>query len=601
MSPFVERASHWPATIGSFIAGAAGAALALLACFEVLPPVFVDPSGMEVAIHLLPFIGELSRLTTATCGPAGYIPDVGCWSSALLEAVSRATVAGVLLPRLAIVLVAGMVGGWMAAVRISAATPPRDRLIHLRGRRLRHGFDGRRSLRREVARAGRPVRSGLWLVPHVQLSREVESRNILALGTQGSGKTALLRGWVEQLVERSDRVVLHDVKGDFVGGLPAERMILWAPHDERSAAWDIGRDIVNRAAALEFATLSVKAAEHDAMWADGARALWADAVMVLIARCGEKWTLPQLYDLLTSSPQAFRDSLVETGAASAELIAIDDEGGVQRTSMSLLITLWVAAMTSLKPLADAWDDVPSHRRFSLRDWLSEDTRLPRVLVIARSAEYAALSSLAGALLIERLAGTILSPGRAIDPAQRIAFVLDEFAELGRLRRLPALLSVGREYGVIAIAALQDLGQLVEAYGETAARALEARFGIKAILRLSAGDTAERISKTLIGDRLVEYSEDRPAGAPPTWTPQVKRESHPAVGPERLESDLGVIRRSKTTLIRCMVTGIGDPALVDVPITVWPSRRAAVRPARWITGKAVEKPGDDGSAAPGRTG
>src|SRR5690606_4237771 len=104
------------------------------------------------------------------------------------------------------------------------------------------------------------------------------------------------------------------------------------------------------------------------------------------------------------------------------------------------------------------------------------------------------------------------PGRKRNPSRKIALVLDELAELGRLSRLPNLLSVGREVGVITIAAVQDLGQLTAIYGETVAKALEARFGIKVIGRLTAGDTAERISKVLIGDRLVEFFDPRPAGA-----------------------------------------------------------------------------------------
>lgn len=580
MSPFFERRSAWPAWAGAILAATGAVILAALVCFELMPPVIANRQGNTMPITLIPFATEMIEIGRRTCG-SGWVPDPARWGAALIDAIAHPAASAVLLPRLIIVAAAALIAGWVALDRISMSTSARDRLTHLRGRRLRHDWDGRQSLRRHIARSGRPQRDDLWLVPHVQLNRASESQNVLAIGTQGSGKTALLRGWLEQLIERGDRVVIHDVKGDFLEGLPADRLILWAPHDARSAAWNIAADITDRAAALEFATLAVKGAEHDAMWADGARALWADAVMALMADHGECWTIAQLYELLTSSPEMFRDTLERTGAASAELIAFDDDGGVQRTSMSLLITLWVAALTSLKSLADAWAEVPDSRRFSLRDWLDEGTKLPRVLVIQRSAAYPALSSLAGALLIERLAGTVLAPGRSLDPTRKLALVLDEFAELGRLQKLPTLLSVGREFGVIAIAAVQDLGQLVATYGETTARALEARFGIKIVLKLTAGDTAERVSKVLIGDRLVEYAEERPAGAPPGWAQQIKRETHPVVSPERLESDLGVRPRKNTPLIRCLVAGLGDPAMVDVQVTGWPRRRDASRRAAWL--------------------
>lgn len=371
-------------------------------------------------------------------------------------------------------------------------------------------------------------------------------------------------------------------------GLPADRMILVAPHDARSAAWDIVRDIGDRAAALEFATGSIKAAQADSMWADGARALWADAIVSLVSEHGRGWTLRHLYELLTSPPEDFRAALVQGGAASAELIAFDDEAGVQRTSMSLLITLWVAALTTLKPLVDAWDDVPAGRRFSLTDWLRGDTTLPATIVIQKSAEYPELSALVGGLLVERLAGLALAPGRKRNPSQKIALVLDELAELGPLRRLPNLLSVGREVGVVTIAAVQDLGQLTAIYGETVARTLEARFGIKVIGRLTAGDTAERISKVLIGDRLVEFFEPHPGGANGTEAPQKRRESNPVFPPERMETELGVRRFRGKALIRCLVLGLGNPALLDVPFTAWPERRPAHRAAAWTRKRPVRR-------------
>lgn len=204
-----------------------------------------------------------------------------------------------------------------------------------------------------------------------------------------------------------------------------------------------------------------------------------------------------------------------------------------------------------------------------------------MIVIQKSAEYPELSALVGGLLIERLAGLVLAPGRMRNPARKIALVLDELAELGRLHRLPNLLSVGREVGVITIAAVQDLGQLVEAYGETVARTLEARFGIKVIGRLSAGDTAERISKVLIGERLVEFFDSNPAKADRSQFPQKRRETHPVFPAERMETELGVRRFRGRLLVRCLVLGLGDPALVDIPFIAWPDRRPAHRPAAWL--------------------
>lgn len=590
MNPFLETRSSWPARTGAFCAALITLALALMAFFMLLPPVLAHPHAGPVSLRLPLLTEELWRIAVqADCGSGlASILAVDCRAAAVWRAVAEPAVASALLPRSLLIILAVIVAGWVTFDRVSLATPRSDRVLHVRGRRLHQDAAARRSLHRHLAGIGRPQEQSLWLLPHVQLPPAVESYNVLAIGTQGSGKTGLLRAWLEQLIERGDRVVVHDVKGDMTAGLPADRMILVAPHDSRSAAWDIARDIGDRAAALEFATRSIKAAQADSMWADGARALWADAIVSLVLEHGRAWTLRHLYDLLTSPPEAFKTALVRGGAASAELIAFDESGDVQRTSMSLLITLWVAALTVLKPLVDAWEDVPAKRRFSLTDWLGDNTTLPATIVIQKSAEYPELSALVGGLLVERLAGLALAPARKRNPARKIALVLDELAELGRLRRLPNLLSVGREVGVVTIAAVQDLGQLTETYGETVARTLEARFGIKVIGRLTAGDTAERISKVLIGDRLVEFFEPRSGGMNKGEPPQKRRESHPVFPPERMETELGVRSSRGRTLIRCLVLGLGDPALLDIPFTAWSERRPAHRPAAWRRARPVRQ-------------
>lgn len=585
MNPFTEVASRWPARFGGCCAAGLVLLLSLLVFFAIMPPVLSLPGQRPVSFNLVLLMQEfwtIGRRADCGLGLTGMLA-LDCRIAAIWQAIVPSPILQGLLMRGILTLLALGVAAWIAFDRILAATSKTDRLEHIRGRRLRQDASARKFLRHYLAGVGKPVPDGLWLVPHVQLPSAAESYNVLAIGTQGAGKTGMLRAWLEQLIARGDRIIVHDVKGDMTAGLPADRYILVAPHDARSAAWDIARDITDRAAALEFATRSIKAARADSMWADGARALWADAIVSLARKHGRSWTLRDLYELLTSPPATIKSELEASGAASAELISFDESGGVQRTSMSLLITLWVAALTTLKPLVDAWAEIPLARRFSLSQWLSERGSLPKTIIIQKSAEYPELSSLVGGLLVERLAALVLAPGRPRNPSRKVALVLDELAELGELRRLPNLLSVGREVGVMTIAAIQDLGQLVETYGETTARTLEARCGIKVIGRLTAGDTAERISKVLIGDRLIQFVEAAQAGANNNAPPETRRETHPVFPPERMETELGVRTVRGTALIRCLILGLGDPALLDLPFTAWPDRRHAHKPAHWMRG------------------
>lgn len=93
---------------------------------------------------------------------------------------------------------------------------------------------------------------------------------------------------------------------------------------------------------------------------------------------------------------------------------------------------------------------------------------------------------------------------------------------------------------------------------------------------------------LIGDRLVEFFEPHPGGANGTEAPQKRRESNPVFPPERMETELGVRRFRGKALIRCLVLGLGNPALLDVPFTAWPERRPAHRAAAWTRKRPVRR-------------
>ncbi|MGO8301449.1 hypothetical protein ACC841_36240, partial [Rhizobium ruizarguesonis] len=74
-------------------------------------------------------------------------------------------------------------------------TPPIENLTVTRGRRIETGPYAFRALRHAVHRHGPPQAHDLWLLPQVQLNAASAARNLLLVGTQGSGKTGLLRAF----------------------------------------------------------------------------------------------------------------------------------------------------------------------------------------------------------------------------------------------------------------------------------------------------------------------------------------------------------------------------------------------------------------------
>jgi GTPase SAR1 family protein len=62
----------------------------------------------------------------------------------------------------------------------------------------------------------------------VQLTPVTEAANILVMGDQGSGKSAVIRGWTEQILARGERAIIHGAKGDVLASARS-RTFCWSP------------------------------------------------------------------------------------------------------------------------------------------------------------------------------------------------------------------------------------------------------------------------------------------------------------------------------------------------------------------------------------
>jgi hypothetical protein len=402
------------------------------------------------------------------------------------------------------------------------------------------------------------------------------------VGTQGAGKTGLLRAYINQLLARTGLIFILDIKGDMVSGLPTDEFILVAAHDARTWALDLGGEIQSRQIAVEFATKGIKGSKQDPMWAPAARSILADLAMVLRARRRENWGWTELRDLALSSPADIRSALAEIKAPSAGLITLGDNPDDNRTVMSILITLWVAILTTIHPLAEAFVGIPPERRFTVKAWMTGETELPRAMIFQKSPDFPELSALLGSFLAERVAAAALSPSRRGGKALPLAMVLDEFAEVP-IDRLDQLLSLGRECQVFTIGALQSLNQMRSLVDANKASTIEERFGIRIVLRLEPGDTVKRINEAWLGERRV--SRIREATAEELKLGSTKpRETvkEPVIPPELLSDELGVRTTVNGLTIRLLVSGFPSVGIVDVPLTAWPDRREAHVPARWLS-------------------
>src|SRR5690606_4758763 len=102
--------------------------------------------------------------------------------------------------------------------------------------RLLTGSAAMAGLKAEAAAECEVHGAGLKLHPSFpfRISLDRETRHALLLGSIGGGKTQAALPILLAAIERDDRVIVHDMKGDFTAGLPGDPLIV-APWDRRSA------------------------------------------------------------------------------------------------------------------------------------------------------------------------------------------------------------------------------------------------------------------------------------------------------------------------------------------------------------------------------
>lgn len=478
--------------------------------------------------------------------------------------------------QISLIVASALIGGLVTLVSSMRHAPLRETAPTSRGNRLLYDADARFSFRRYLRRSGKADDNSLWLMPHVQLTKNAEAYNLGVIGSHGSGKTGVLRGWIEQILKRNVLAIIHDAKGDMTEGLPQNDFILVAARDNRTWLWAIGRDITDANAGYELAAKFIPTeTTSESIWSDSARSILSALIETLQNERGVNWGWEELYQRVFQTPMQIRSCLVAFESPVADLIELDDQGSLSRTSQSILLTMWIAALKSIRPIAIISKSVPQDRRFSISEWMSPSSTLPKTIVLQHAADYPILSTALSGLLIEIVAGKILAPSSPNRSTPWLHLVLDELPVLRRLERLPELLNVGREKGVRCIAATQDWEQIEKIYGSEDAKTLEARLRIKIVCQLGISATRHHVVEHFGGERTIvewDYAGEN--------KPKTRRESRvPVIEHHQLSDELGVIQTGNQTNVRVVIFGLGSPGIVNIPFTAWPSQRDAHVPLK----------------------
>lgn len=496
--------------------------------------------------------------------------------------------------RYVLLAVPAMLAGLVAARTIYRRTSRTEPFatVHADDPRLFYDVDAERQLQYELNLVhGRQSKRGIRLSPHLTLPFAAENQFTLVVGDKGSGKSNLIRAFASQFVRRGDRTLLHCVKGDVTRSFKPDEAVLLAPHDADGWAWDIGKDVTDESGLQELAVATIPSSDQP-FWSQTARALFVDiAKSMLLDLQGRPWTIEDLVRRMLADPVEIEQRIRTLDLSSSPLLMMGEDG-MSSTAFGVMATLWSGVLNTLRPLVFAWRAHPPKRRFSLTAWLSPDYTGPKVVILQTSAIHRELTQLVSRLLLSRIIAKICDSSLSVSSSRRITFVLDEFAALGRVENIESALAIGREKGLVVVAALQSLNQLPHIYGADVGKILLDLFGIRIFLKLSAGQSAEEASR-LIGRRTIRYWEhnlapvanDRRKLVPVTA-------ERPLVSAAVLQGELGVGRQPGRDDVRVsgIVTAGKNAHWITWPMSRWAAVRGKSSPAPWLRSLHRPKPG-----------
>lgn len=342
----------------------------------------------------------------------------------------------------------------------------------------------------------------MFLGWHLDLGRETRHFNLI--GGIGSGKTIIMTRMINAAIERRDKVLIFDQKGDYTkevsptshDGVEREPVLL-APQDTRSSVWNIAADLVVSQDAIELARRLIPMTENP-FFAQSARAVLAGCTIKLMAEKGKRWTWSDLINETRQDQETLLRIMLRYHKG-ADIFLIADYKQVMSTLGQLETNMAVLNM-----LATAWPDYRNKKLFSMRDWLVNKTD-DRTIIIQHYGRFSELSD-GWISALYAVAITTVTDSTLLDDQdlRRIWFFLDEWAQLPIVENFQSFITVGRSKGICVVLGLQDAAQIASKYGPDILKTILASIGTTMIMRINHGDTAKSLEENFGQTQYIDY-------------------------------------------------------------------------------------------------
>eukprot|EP01037_Dinobryon_pediforme_P006258 gene6258-6329_t len=403
---------------------------------------------------------------------------------------------------------------------------------------------------------------GVMLAPGLALPGKAEYESFFAVGLPGAGKSVIIEGVTRQAIDRGDRVVLLDVKGELsnkINSFLGPRYCAALGMGSLCLVWQIGLDgQTDRAASRIAATLIPES--RDPIWSAASRLVLKGLLRRLNRQHGKTWGWQHLQSEISRPIEEIAKRLWAVMPQVAEILR---GRGEEPTSMSLSILFNMVAHISEIVDACAAMEAEGRRRISLTEWAQGRSRR-RVIVLEHDLSNADNSELLLSVVLRILKSELLSSRVPDSVDHKIWLFADELPRFkSAAPEIAEIAALGRSRGIRVVGSAQSFAQIERALTRAGADALTENFGTVIICKARPGRNADELAKSFVGTAIYELA----SGADQN---EKRFERLPALSPHQMSTCLGLrIDWRGEKFIRAAIIGLDNVYVAQWPLNAWP--------------------------------
>ena len=329
------------------------------------------------------------------------------------------------------------------------------------------------------------------------------------VGGAGSGKTNFIRQFVQSRREIDGKSLIVDINGEYFAKFGRPGDIVLSLYDVRSCLWDLWAEGIPMSDVAEALMEMGEGGKQQ-----GTGEFFNSAGHAVLTTLMEHTdSAEELWELIQKPREDVMAFLTEAKGLAIQMLGSNMSGQTSGVLASSVKNLSFLKDLNAHAKARMAKSGQIEEAFSISKWVREDSDKRWVFLICTDATLAATRTLLRTWFSIATKAIMARPEDV--KKERIYFVCDELASVGRLPRLADFLTATRRKNARAVLGFQALSQLNNLYGEQDMRTIIQGLQNLVVFRCSdpnlAQFMADRIGKIEVVEAAYSHSEDLKSG------------------------------------------------------------------------------------------